>query len=176
MCMFVCVYVWMLKPYIFNSRYELILSSIRMLLNVIFRCKEILVYFQVFSFLRSWKLTFLSPDLSKCNFILNFDFLLFYISPERLNNQQNLNFKTNLTYKPAKNPRYNIHGFDVMLMFPNLMPTIQSSRRWLVYFNEGTLGSKKLKKLSEGACPLGACLGSRSVNLDPRLHPMIFYI
>ena len=99
MCMFVCVYVWMLKPYIFNSRYELILSSIRMLLNIIFRCKEILVYFQVFSFLRSWKLTFLSPDLSKCNFILNFDFLLFYISLEQLNNKQNSGFKTILTHK-----------------------------------------------------------------------------
>ena len=114
------VYVWtVFKPYIFNSRYKLILSSIRMLLNIIFRCKEILVYFQVFSFLRSWKLTFLSPDLSKCNFILNFDFLLFYISLEQLNNKQNLGFKTILTHKPAKNPRYNIHGFDVMLMFPN---------------------------------------------------------
>ena len=31
--------------YIFNSRYELIFSSIRMLLNIIFRCKEFLVYF-----------------------------------------------------------------------------------------------------------------------------------
>ena len=40
------VYVWtVFKPYIFNSRYKLILSSIRMLLNIIFRCKEILVYF-----------------------------------------------------------------------------------------------------------------------------------
>ena len=33
--------------------------------------------------------------------------------------QRPLNFKTNLTYKPVKNPRYNIHCFDVMLMFPN---------------------------------------------------------
>ena len=29
------------------------------------------------------------------------------------------NFETNLVYEPAKNPRYSIHGFDVMLIFPN---------------------------------------------------------
>ena len=29
------------------------------------------------------------------------------------------NFKTNPAYESAKNPRYNIHCFDVMLFFPN---------------------------------------------------------
>ena len=29
------------------------------------------------------------------------------------------NFKINLSYEPVKNPRYNIHCFDVMLIFPN---------------------------------------------------------
>ena len=29
------------------------------------------------------------------------------------------NFKTNLFYLPVKNLRYNIHCFDVMLIFPN---------------------------------------------------------
>ena len=27
-------------------------------------------------------------------------------------------FKTNLSYEPVKNLRYNIHCFDVMLIFP----------------------------------------------------------
>ena len=29
------------------------------------------------------------------------------------------NFKRNLAYEPAKNPRYHIHCFDVTLIFPN---------------------------------------------------------
>ena len=28
------------------------------------------------------------------------------------------NFKTNLSHEPVKNLRYNIHCFDVMLIFP----------------------------------------------------------
>ena len=28
-------------------------------------------------------------------------------------------FKANLSYEPVKNSRYNIHCFDVMLIFPN---------------------------------------------------------
>ena len=83
--------------------------------------------FGVSSFLRSWKNFFLSPDLSKCNFILNFDFLLFYISLEWLNNQQNLDFKTNLTYKPVKNPRYNVPAVLTLCNVSKLMPTGHTS-------------------------------------------------
>ena len=41
-------------------------------------------------------------------------------------------FKTNLAYEPAKNPRYNIHCFDVLLIFLNwCLPYLPS---WLVHF------------------------------------------
>ena len=39
----------------------------------------------------------------------------------------NFNFKTNLSYEPVKNPRYNIHCFEVMLIFSKLMRTIHIS-------------------------------------------------
>ena len=38
--------------------------------------------------------------------------------------------KKNLACEPAKNPRYNIHCFDVMLIFP-LMPTIFGHLYWV---------------------------------------------
>ena len=46
------------------------------------------------------------------------------------------NFKTNLAYEPTKNPRYNIHCFDVTLIFPKLMPTIHTV--WLAQRNESS--------------------------------------
>ena len=46
------------------------------------------------------------------------------------------NFKTNLGYVRTKNPRYNIHCFDVTLIFPKLMPTIHTV--WLAQRNESS--------------------------------------
>ena len=46
------------------------------------------------------------------------------------------NFKTNLAYEPTKNPRYNIHCFDVTLIFPKLMLTIHTV--WLAQRNESS--------------------------------------
>ena len=43
------------------------------------------------------------------------------------------NFKTNLPYEQAKNLRYNIHCFDLMLIFPNFFPPYIPP--WLVHFN-----------------------------------------
>ena len=45
------------------------------------------------------------------------------------------NFKRNLAYQPAKNPRYNINCFDVntMQIFPNWCPLYIPP--WLVHFN-----------------------------------------
>ena len=43
------------------------------------------------------------------------------------------NFKKNLAYEPAKNTRYNIHCFGVMLIFPNWC--LSYIPPWLVHFS-----------------------------------------
>ena len=78
-----------------------------------------------------------------------------------------LNFKTNLTYKPVKNPLYNIHCFDVMLTVSKLMPTIHTSM--ISTFQWGDFRELKSTRFSGGACPLGARLGNRSS--QPRSAP-----
>ena len=113
----------------------------------IFRCEEIVVYLlscDPENRLWSWKLTcFLTTCLSATLFeILILSAFLLKTARQNSFNAYHIilimyilimsetfikiwfaatpwNFKTNLAYEPTKNPRYNIHCFDVMLIFPN---------------------------------------------------------
>ena len=115
--------------------------------------------FGVFSFLRSSKLThFLATCITATSFkIWTFSALLyisettrtnfFKISSHSIHNVCNnvwnfhydwftatpWNFKTNLSYEPVKNLRYNIHCFDVMLIFPKYC--VLYIPPWLVHFS-----------------------------------------
>ena len=129
---------------------QLFLSSVKMLLNIIFRCQEILVYFRscylenqpVFSppvqvqlhskfglsalFCTSPKrleqIFFKSLPIIFILYIIKSETFIEIDSPQRLGN-----FKRNLSYKPVKNPRYNIHCFDQYANFSKLMRTIHIS-------------------------------------------------
>ena len=115
--------------------------------------------FGVFSFLRSWKLTrFLTTCISATSFrIWTFSAFLYISETTRTNffkiSSRNLhnvyknvwnfhedwftatpwNFKTNVSYEPVKNLRYNIHCFDVKLFFPK--ECILYISPWLVHFS-----------------------------------------
>ena len=54
------------------------------------------------------------------------------------------------------------------------MPTIHTSM--ISTFQWGDFRELKSRNVSGEACPLGARLGNRSVNLVPRLHPMFFFL
>ena len=49
------------------------------------------------------------------------------------------NFKRNVAYEPAKNPRYHVHCFDVMLIFPNWCPSYIPP--WLVFAKHHAISS-----------------------------------
>ena len=141
--------------------------------------------FSRFSF-ANLKTNLFCHHLCKCNFIiLNFDFYCFSIywtarqnffyTSSNLHHVYNnvwnfhedwftstpLNFKTNLTCKPDKNPLYNVQCFDVMLTVSKLMPIIHTSM--ISTFQWGDFGELKSKNFSGKACPLGARLGNRPV-------------